>query len=91
MNLVQCNKCGWEHFEVDSDHVYKWYDEWLVLCQTKDDEWLSAYGILNKQPPSRDIYLKCFRCGNDYTDFKPSTSTLIGHTIQPILKRVDTL
>lgn len=85
MKAVICNKCKWIHFsksrksceeEVTSFNQY--YD---TLTPEKQDLY---YG---SKKSSLDTYLKCFRCGNDYKDFREALPEEIpyGSTIQPIM------
>lgn len=86
-----CNKCGWCHFEVTADYVRKWKDEWAEYCKTWTEEQLAMFGIKNRQPPSEDAYLECFRCGNSFKDFSDKGRFPDGSTIQPILRRTETI
>ena len=87
-DLVHCNKCNWTHFQVSAEYVKEWNDDWKTLCETKDEEWLSYYGITDRKAPDPlEEYGKCFRCGNTYKEFSDGSTCGDGHTIQPILNR----
>jgi len=85
--LLECPKCGWYHFPVTEAYVRQWEEEWQQHFQEWDKETLSHYGITDETgPPTREDYLRCFRCGNpDRGSFYVSSEDLHGHTIQPIL------
>lgn len=87
---VECNKCGWVHFEVTADYVRKWLKDWEAFWPTLSDEGKGNYG-LPEGPPSVVEYLRCGTCGNNYKDFKDSTRVLNGQTIGGILSRDEEL
>lgn len=83
--LIECPKCGWVHFAVSEEYVREWEKEWQALFKIKTKEWLANYGITDA-PPTREEYLKCFRCGNkDTKQFFITKKSLNGHTLNPIL------
>ena len=88
--LVECPKCGWVHFTVSERYVRNWEKEWAKVWPTLSDSGRAAYGLPDG-PPSRDGYLRCFRCGNsDLGTFFETKKVLQGHTVQPILLEGDT-
>jgi hypothetical protein len=85
---VICNKCGWVHFQVSLEYVQNWEKEWGQFWRDSTPRVREAYGCV-KAPPSREQYLKCFRCDNNYKNFRDTEDSEIpfGSTIQPILDR----
>mgnify|MGYP006293611433 CR=1 FL=1 len=82
---MECPKCGWVHFAVDEAYVKEWEADWARIWPTLDESGRAAYGLPDG-PPTRDSFLKCFRCGNsDRAAFFVTTKYLNGQTIQPIL------
>lgn len=81
-----CNKCGWVHFSVTRTYAEDQIKEFNDYFQTlsKEDQMLFYRGNL----ASISSYEECFRCGNNYKNFRDSVTSEIpnGSTIQPIIK-----
>ena len=92
-DLVNCNRCHQIHFQVSKKYCLAWLDEWMGYYNTKDKDWLNAYGLDKKVPSIKDTYGICDRCGNLYKDFSDGTNgkELLGSTIGPILDRNEEL
>jgi len=83
--LLECPKCGWCHFGVTEEYVQKWEKDWVVHWDKLDEKGRESYGC-SEAPPTREEYLRCFRCGNpEVENFFQSKKSLNGHTIQPVL------
>lgn len=92
LNLVECTRCGYIHFEVSKAYVRDWEIQWLRYFNEMDTEWLSLYGV-TIEPPSSDEYLFCFKCRSSYKHFKPANEQNVprGITINGILNRNEAL
>lgn len=83
----RCNKCGWIHFAVSMKFAIaetaKFNDYFWGLSEEKRHDY---YG---NRPAKLEQYTRCFRCGNDYKDFRLATNAELerirGSTIQPIV------
>ena len=91
MNLVECLKCGHLQFTVSAQYVKNWESEWVTYWKYLDAEAKQNFGV-SDGPPRVDQYLKCFKCGIDYTNFKESEGGTSGvFTVQAILDRREKL
>lgn len=93
--LVDCQNCGWTHFEVSADYVRNWELNWLRYFNDWSAERLELYGVTTVPPSTEDEYLRCQNCSGYYLNFEDSSSEkiteLTGHTISGILNRKEKL
>lgn len=88
MSTLTCNACGWVHFAVSreyaEDEVWRFNQYFAGLDASARELW-------GNKPSTIDTYLRCFNCGGDYKNFRPSRpgDCPDGVTMQPILEDTD--
>ncbi len=80
-----CNKCGWVHFGVTREFAELSVERFNAYFETLSP--FEQQDYYSNRKASIESYLKCFNCGNSYTDFRNSKDddAPYGVTIQPIL------
>lgn len=73
--FVKCHKCGWVHFTQTPEEAKAQVAE--------ANEYLAS--IHDPHRTSYEVYLRCFRCGEDSAGFLPAQEEdgPLGATIQP--------
>ena len=83
--LRTCNACGWVAFGVTRESavtsVMRFNDYFNRLSLEQQQAYYNGKGA------SLDSYMRCFRCGGNYTNFRDSKEgdCPYGVTLQPIL------
>jgi len=72
VSLLKCSGCGWIHMGRSRDEVDAEIESFNVFFSTIDQDTKDAFG--GRESRIED-YMKCFKCGADYTGMLPADPT----------------
>lgn len=85
MKEYTCNECGRVHMGITMEHAKREIETFYLMCEeltiTEKERYYGEYDV------SLDNFTRCFNCGNDYKNFRPSIDSdcEAGVTLTPIV------
>ena len=87
MKYVTCNECRWVHAALPREEVEAEVNRFNTYFDNLDS--VTQEDFYGGRRPTIDRYLTCFKCGNDYHNFREAADSDCqqGNTLQAIMDK----